>query len=140
MTPEEAKANVLQRAKDAGITVKPDGKIVLPGDLKITPKKEKKVRTPRVPKSQKPFSGFSAKLHSTGRDPFKNLATGLNVIKKYLSDDSASKLSITKGQFRVALKTKKASELLEQMEADDKTVMTGEGWSVVKEYFMLKLY
>lgn len=119
-------ANMLQRAKDQGLKVTADGRIVLPGDMptkKVAkPKAEKIIKTikPKAVKEPKPvkeFKGINSKIFSTG-DVIGKIVDGLSLIKDTLIKENITspyKISTYKTELRIAFDTIKGAELIGKM-------------------------
>jgi len=146
-------SNLLQRAKDSGLKVTSEGRIVLPGTLSDkakSPKKEtKKPKAPKAPKEPKApaepktFKGISSKIFSSG-DTLGNIITGLSTIKAVVERENIScpyKVSTYKTELRVAFDTCKASELITKFSEDEAETSVNIGLSVPdkKEFFAINI-
>ena len=145
MSNTETKENILQRAKDAGIKVTDEGKIVLPGNLKSKPTKEKKPRATKTskvaktPKSTepKPFKGFSSDIFSTGANTANSVAEGLSVLaNNSITPDANWKLSTYKKELRFAFENKKVEDAVS---TEDLEKLLNLGWEVSKNILVFKL-
>jgi len=134
----DVKANILQRAKDAGITVKPDGKIVLPSTLPNKPVKAKVKKAPKV-KVPKVFKGFKSAIFSEGPQMMNKITFGFNTLSMITALEDGWKVTTYKNEMRVAFENKRASEIVAGLEEDVAKALVEAGWFVDKDIFKIIL-
>lgn len=115
--------SILQRAKDNGLKVTDDGRIILPGSLKgkakVAPKSTPKTKVPVVPKPKivaepKPFKGINSAIFSTG-DTLNRVINGLTIVRDAIKANNVTcpyKLSTYKNELRLAFDTCKGVDIL----------------------------
>ena len=141
--------NMLQRAKDQGLKVTPDGRIILPGTLKNKKepmaKKEKTPKTPKVKKEVvlKEFKGISSKIKSSG-DTLDKMIVGLTIISDTIKAnkiDSPYKVSTYKDELRIAFETTTATKMQTLMPESDVRDLEKIGMTIPekKEFFAMKI-
>jgi len=135
----DVKANILQRAKDAGITVKPDGKIVLPGTLPNKPNKPVKQKVKKAPKVKVPkvFKGFKSAIFSTGPQTMNKITLGFNTLSMVTGLEDGWKVTTYKNEMRVAFENKRASEIVAGLEEGVAKALVEAGWLVDKDIFKI---